>query len=107
MLFRSGIAERLNRTLGEKVRALLHMAALPPNMWGKALRHSTWLKNCTSTRALGGMTPWQALYGTPPDLLRLKCFGEKVWVHDPTGSKLDPRPREGRWIGLDVESHGH
>ena len=103
----NGIAERLNRTLGEKVRALLHMAALPPNMWGEALRHSTWLKNRTSTRALGGMTPWQALYGTPPDLSRLKRFGEKVWVHDPTGSKLDPRAREGRWIGLDVESHGH
>ena len=103
----NGIAERLNRTLGEKVRALLHMAALPPNMWGEALRHSTWLKNRTSTRALGGMTPWQALYGTPPDLSRLKRFGEKVWVHNPTGSKLDPRAREGRWIGLDVESHGH
>ena len=102
----NGIAERLNRTLGEKVRALLHMAALPPNMWGEALRHSTWLKNRTSTRALGGMTPWQALYGTPPDLSHLKHFGEKVWVHDPTGLKLDPRTREGHWIRLDVESHG-
>jgi transposase InsO family protein len=103
----NGIAERLNRTLGEKVRALLHMAALPPNMWGEALRHSTWLKNRTSTRALGGKTPWQVLYGTPPNLSRLKRFGEAVWVHDPSGSKLDPRAREGRWIGFDVESHGH
>ena len=76
-------------------------------MWGEALRHSTWLENRTSTRALGGKTPWQALYGTPPNLSRLKRFGEAVWVHDPNGSKLDPRAREGRWIGFNVESHGH
>ena len=89
------------------MRALLHMAGLPQNMWGEALRHSTWLKNRTSTRALGGKTPWQALYGTPPNLSGLKRFGEKIWVHDPDGSKLDPRAREGRWIGFDVESRGH
>ena len=103
----NGIAERLNRTLVEKVHALLHMAALPPNMWGEALRHATWLKNRTSTRALGGKTPWQALYGKPPNLSRLKRFGEPVWVHDPNGSKLDARAREGRWIGFDIESRAH
>ena len=103
----NGIAERLNRTLVEKVRALLHMANLPKMMWGEALRHSTWLKNRTSTRALGGITPWQTLYGTAPDLSHLKRFGEPVWVHDADGSKLDPRAREGRWIGFDIESRGH
>src|SRR6266702_2612522 len=35
------IAKHLNRMLVEKVRALLHMAGLPQNMWGEALRHST------------------------------------------------------------------
>jgi len=53
----NGIAERLNWMLVEKVRALLHMAGFPQNMWGEALRHSTWLKNHTSTWALGGKTP--------------------------------------------------
>jgi len=61
---------------------LLHMAGLPQNMWGEALCHSTWLKNRTSTWALGGKTPWQALYGTPPNLSGLKRFGEAVWVHN-------------------------
>jgi transposase InsO family protein len=103
----NGIAERLNRTLIEKVQALLHMAALPPNMWGEALRHATWLKNRMSTRALGSKTPWQALYGKPPNLSRLRRFGETVWVHDPNGSKLDAQAREGCWIGFDIESQGH
>jgi len=83
------------------------MAGLPQNLWGEALRHSTWLKNRTSTRALGGGTPWQVVYGSPPDLSRLKRFGEAVWVHDPNGSKLDLRVCEGRWIGFDVESRSH
>ncbi len=86
---------------------LLHMAGLPQSMWGEALRHSTWLKNRTSMRGLGGKTPWQVLYRTPPDLSRLKHFGEAVWVHDPDGSKLDLRAREGRWISFDVKSRGH
>jgi transposase InsO family protein len=103
----NGIAERLNRTLWEKVRALLHMANLPQNMWGEALRHANWLKNHSSTRALGGITPWQALYGSPPNLSNLKRFGETVWVHNADGSKLDPRAREGRWLGFDVESRAH
>lgn len=58
----NGIAERLNRTLGEKMRALLHMAALPPDMWGEALRHSTWMKNRTSTQALGRCTERRRIY---------------------------------------------
>ncbi len=103
----NGVAECLNRTLVEKVWVLLHMAGLPQSMWGEALRHSTWLKNRTSTCALGGRTPWQALYGSPPNLSGLKRFGEAVWVHDPEGSKLDPCARAGHWIGFDIESCGH
>jgi hypothetical protein len=45
----NGIAEHLNRTLMEKVCTLLHTSGLPQNLWGEALRHSTWLKNRTST----------------------------------------------------------
>jgi hypothetical protein len=59
----NGVTERLNWMLMEKVRTLLHTSGMPQNLWGEALCHSTWLKNCTSTRALGGKTPWQAVYG--------------------------------------------
>ena len=103
----NGIAECLNRTLCEKIHALLYSASLPQNLWGEALRHATWLKNQMSTRALGGITPWQALYGSPPNLNGLKRFGKVVWVHDDDGSMLDPRAREGHWLGFNIESCGH
>jgi len=64
----NGVAERLNRTLLEKVRAMLHGAQLPKSLWGEALAHATWLKNRTSTKALEQVTPLQALTGAKPDL---------------------------------------
>jgi hypothetical protein len=48
----NSIAECLNWTLMEKVRVLLHTSGMLQNLWGEALHHSTWLKNCTLTQAL-------------------------------------------------------
>ncbi len=53
------------------------------------------------------MTPYEALYGKKPDLANLRAFGERVWVHDPTNSKLDAQARVGRWLGFDEISSGH
>ncbi|KAG2115753.1 uncharacterized protein F5147DRAFT_568920 [Suillus discolor] len=47
------------------------------------------------------------LTGKKPHLGDLPVWGTKVWVHDPTGSKLDMRAHMGRWIGFDVESGVH
>jgi len=42
---------------------------------GEALTHTIWLKNCTSTKALGQTMPLQALTGTKPDLSELHKWG--------------------------------
>ena len=57
----NSVAEHLNWTLIEKVHAMLHTSGLPMMLWGEAVRHTVWLKNCTSTRALEGITPLQAM----------------------------------------------
>ena len=67
----NGIAECLNRTLLERIRVFTHTSGLPKSLWGEALRHATWLKNWTATRALDGKMPFEALYGRPPDLSAL------------------------------------
>ena len=64
----NGVAERLNRTLLEKVRAMLHESKLPRPLWGEAVRHAVWLKNRTPTKALEGGTPLEAATGKVPDL---------------------------------------
>ena len=102
----NGIAERLNRTLLEHTRAMLHAAKLPNVLWGEAVMHAVWLKNRTSTKALDGKTPHEMLTGVKPDLADLREWGSKIWIHTPDGSKLDGRAKEGRWMGFDLESKG-
>ncbi|CAI7865582.1 unnamed protein product [Closterium sp. NIES-53] len=48
----SGVAERLNRTLQEKMRALLAQAQLGPLYWPFAMDHATLLPNLLSSSAL-------------------------------------------------------
>ena len=64
----NGVVERLNRMLLERIRALRHLTSLPDFLWGEALYHVTWLKNRSAMRTLDNKTPFEALFGSPPDL---------------------------------------
>src|ERR1700678_2242173 len=57
----NGVAEHLNRTLLEKVRAMLHESSLPKFLWAEATAHPVYLKNRTWTRTLGNTTPYEIL----------------------------------------------
>jgi hypothetical protein len=104
----NGVAESLNRRLVERVRAVLHQSGLPKTLWGEALNHVVWLKNRTSTRSLGNVTPYERVHGDKPSLAGVPEWGVPVWVHHDKGSKLDGRGILGRWVGFDVNStHAH
>ena len=103
----NGVAERLNRTLLERIRAFTHSSGLPKSLWGEVLQHATWLKNRTATCALDGKMPFEALYGQPPDLSALQSWGTTVLVHNAAGSKLDVHACEAHWLGLDVDARAH
>ncbi len=85
----NGVAESLNHRLLERVRAMLHQADLPKNLWAEVINFAVWLKNRTSTRVLGNITPYEHLYGRKPNLGSLPEWGQHVWVHSSKGSKLD------------------
>ena len=104
----NGVAESLNCRLLERVQAMLHQADLPKNLWAEAIHFAVWLKNRTSTKALGNVTPYERLYGRKPNLGSIPEWGQYVWVHNPKGSKLDARAIEARWVGFDPDStHAH
>ena len=96
----NGIAERLNRTLIERVRAILNDSGLPHFLWGVALSHINWLKCQTLTRVRDGATPYELSTGLKPDLRFVPVWGSKVIVHSDSGSKLDSRGLSGRWVGF-------
>jgi hypothetical protein len=74
----NGVAECLNHTILEKVRAMLHSSGQPKFLWAEAARHTVWLKNCTPTKALDFSTPYAAAYGKPPDLSTLYVWGCRI-----------------------------
>jgi transposase InsO family protein len=60
----NGAAERINRTLQDRVRCMLVHAQLPQSFWGEALRAAAFLLNRSPTRALVGAA------ATPHGVLR-------------------------------------
>ena len=74
----NGIVERGNRTILERVRALLLHAELPPEFWGDAALHATYLMNRAPHAALGGKTPFEKWTGELPKLASLVTFGAEV-----------------------------
>ena len=102
----AGVAERRNRTIAERIRAILHASGLPKFLWGEAVRHVVWLFNRTMTKAVEGMTPFEAVFGQKPNLKGVREWGEKVYVQIEGGTKLGGRVWEGHWLGMDEESKG-
>jgi len=72
------VAKSLNRQLMERARAILHQADLPKTLWAEAVLHAVWLKNHTSTKALGTVTPYEKLYKEKPNLGNVLEWGQSV-----------------------------
>jgi len=99
----NGIAERLNRTLNEMVRAMLFQANMPQSFWGEAIIVAAEIKNLLPHAALDFKTPHEVFFGKPPSYDHIKPFGCLVDVHIPkqrqlSRSKYDPRATEACFI---------
>ena len=104
----NGKAERFNRTIMESTRSVLHAAGLPYKFWGDAVMTAVYLRNRLPTRALNGVTPYEAWRGEKPDLSHLKVWGclAYVHVHRFTRHKLAKRARACVFVGYAPDSKG-
>lgn len=98
----NGVAERLNRTLLDLVRAMMIAKNTPAYLWDEALHHAVYLRNRVLVRALPGKTPYEAYMGTKPRVDHLHEFGCDVWVLDesPGRSKLAPKANKMTFVGI-------
>jgi Reverse transcriptase (RNA-dependent DNA polymerase)/Integrase core domain len=96
----NGKAERLNRTLMEKARAMLNEANLPEKLWGEAVYTANYLRN-RSPAANKDCTPYELLFGKKPDISNLRPFGCEAYVHIPKvkRGKLDDTAEKGIMVG--------
>ena len=79
----NGVAERLNRTLEETIRTMLCESGVPKNFWAEALATAVYLRNRCPTKAVTGMTPFEAWNGDKPTVDHLKVFGCMCYAHIP------------------------
>ncbi|THH15011.1 hypothetical protein EUX98_g9529 [Antrodiella citrinella] len=77
----NGAAERINRTLEERIISMLQEAGLPDTFWGEALAAAVHVLNCCPTSALAGKTPYEVWHGRKPDLAHLRVWGCTAYVH--------------------------
>ncbi|GJU96176.1 retrovirus-related pol polyprotein from transposon TNT 1-94 [Tanacetum coccineum] len=86
----NGIAERMNRTIMEKVRCMLSHANLDKDFWVEAATTASYLINRSPHRSLDGNIPEILWSGNSVDYSNLRVFGCPVYVHVNEG-KLVPR----------------
>ncbi|UYV63174.1 K02A2.6-like, partial [Cordylochernes scorpioides] len=95
----NGKAERLNRTLIEKTRALLLDSKLNKEMWGEATRVTAYLINRSPSNTVQ-TTPAQMWFGSKPNLSNVKLFGSEVYVKKLGNlKKLDSKSEKYSLIG--------
>ncbi|GJR98627.1 retrovirus-related pol polyprotein from transposon TNT 1-94 [Tanacetum coccineum] len=86
----NGVAERMNRTIMEKVRCMLSHANLDKDFWVEAATTATYLINRSPHRSLDGNIPEILWSGNLVDYSNLRVFRCPVYVHVNEG-KLVPR----------------
>ena len=91
----NGVAERMNRTLVEAVRSMLAEAKLPHCFWAEALSTAVYLRNRSPTKAVKGMTPFEAWTGDKPIVEHLRAFGCAAHAHGPRMSNTSSTQNPG------------
>ena len=104
----NGVAERMNRTLVEAVRAMLADAGLPKKFWAEALSTAVYLRNRSPTTVLE-VTPFESWTGKKPQVEHLRIFGCMAYAHvaKDERQKLDPKAQKCILLGYGTETKGY
>jgi hypothetical protein len=104
----NGDAERLNRVLLERTRAVLAESGLTQNLWAEALVTVNYARNRTPVSA-HGKTPWEMFTGQKPTVSHMRVFGCTAYIHVPKEkrNKLDPVSVKGVFLGYEPNTKGY
>ncbi|HBK83011.1 MAG TPA: hypothetical protein DDZ41_05345, partial [Flavobacterium sp.] len=105
----NGVAERMNRTIVERAKCMLHDAQLSKDYWAEAVNMATYLINRTVNTHCPEKTPEEIWSGKKIDLSDLKVFGSPVMVHIPKEKrkKWDYKSSKQIFVGYDSQSKGY
>ncbi|NBX98326.1 hypothetical protein EBQ81_05715, partial [bacterium] len=98
----NGVAERLNRTLNDKVRAMLLGANVRRLYWADAVLTACYLKNLSLSKTLGACVPEARWTGRTPHVGHLRVFGCLAYVRVKAHrGKLEPKARRCIFLGYE------
>jgi hypothetical protein len=103
------VAERYNRTLVERMRALLNEFQLPTFLWGEAAKTAAYLRNLMP-KSGQKLSPYELMFGVKPSADHLRVFGCTVHAHVPKRHhmhKTDPVGRLGMFVGYAENSKAY
>ena len=103
----NGCAERFNRTLTQKARAMVLDADIPKKYWGEAFNTAVTVYNL-SPRLKQSKTPYELFTGVKPDISHLRTFGCKVFCQRDASDrkKLTAWSHEGQFMGYEPGTKG-
>ena len=102
----NGVAERLNRTLMNKVRCMLNQSGMPKIFWKEAAATAYYVVNRSPYTFLDFKVPEQVWSGYPPSYEHLKPFGCLAYVHVSQG-KLNHRAKKAFFLGYSSGVKGY
>lgn len=96
----NGVAERINRTLMDRVRSMLIDSGLDHRFWAEAVMTGTYLWNMIP-KGKDGLSANEKWDGEKINLKKLKIFGQKAMAHivSQKRNKLDERATECIFVG--------
>lgn len=101
----NGVAERMNRTVMEKVRCMLSESGLEERFWAEAAATAAYVINRSPASAVDHNIPEQLWLGRMPGYKHLRRFGSVAYIHHDQG-KLKPRALKGVFIGYPTGTKG-
>ena len=105
----NGVAEQAIGVLTNIMRAMLHDSSLPKCLWAEAFSTVMYMHNRTLMKALDGLTPYEVLHGTKPDLADLRAFSTPCAIVEPVAKlkKLDDQVRMCFVVGYKYSGGGY
>lgn len=101
----NGLAERLNRTLQEKVRVLLLNAALVSEFWQLATETAVHIYNRCAHISIGNISPYELWFNRKPKHHYFRIFGFLAFTkEEKTSSCFAPQADIGIMVGYSGKS---
>ena len=102
----NGVAERMNRTLVESARSMIHAQGLGQEYWAEAVVTAAYIRNRVVSRSTLSKSPYELCYGTKPTVKHLRVWGCEAYAHVPheRRSKFDAKAVKCILVGYSESS---